>query len=195
VDALAVVLLILAGYLLGSFPSGYLIGRAHGIDIRRVGDGNVGMMNVYREVGPAWGLLTFALDILKAAAAVGLGRWVDIGDEATMAAGAAALVGHRYPVTLGFRGGRSAGSATGVVVAFAPLEAAGPLALGVAIIVFARNSVAALAVSFATLLVILLVRQADAGTIAYLIGLPIYAGVNDALDRMRKRRPVPEQTA
>ena len=181
--------LLIAGYLLGSFPSGYLIGRAHGIDIRRVGDGNVGMMNVYRQVGPKWGFLTFALDVAKAAAAVGLGRWVDAGDGATMAAGAVALVGHRYPATLGFRGGRSAASGGGVVLGFAPAEAAVPLLIGVVIVAMTRNAIVALAVAFSSLLLIMIVREAGACAIAYVIAVPVYAGVNDALDRSRRRSP------
>lgn len=192
-ETVAALALIAGGYVLGSIPSGYLAGRLHGIDIRRVGDGNIGMMNVWRQVGPGWGFLVFVADVAKAALAVQLGRVGDFGDTVPMAAGAAALVGHRYPFTLGFRGGRSAASACGAVLGLIPLEGIGPLVLGIAIVVVTRNAIAALGIGFATMLGILVARGADPATIAYVIAVPVYAGVNDALDRSR-RRPLPSDT-
>lgn len=152
------------------------------------------MMNVWRQLGAKWGFLVFFADVAKAALAVQLGRVGGLGDAVPMAAGAAALVGHRYPFTLGFRGGRSAACACGAVLGFIPLEAAGPLLLGIAIVVATRNAIAALAVGFATMLGILLARGADSAAIFYVIAIPVYAGVNDALDRS-KRRPVPVDTS
>jgi glycerol-3-phosphate acyltransferase PlsY len=104
----------LAGYLVGSIPFGVLIARARGVDLRKVGSGNVGATNVVRSVGRGWGYLCFLLDLLKGfvpALTVGLllgtcgstpsptqqGAW--------LAVGAACVAGHVFPVWLKFRGG------------------------------------------------------------------------------------------
>lgn len=193
-ETLASLVLIASGYVLGSIPSGYIVGRLHGVDIRRIGDGNIGMMNVWRQLGAPSGFLVFFADVAKAGVAVQVGRIGDLGDAVPMAAGAAALVGHRYPFTLGFRGGRSAACACGAVLGFIPLEAAGPLLLGIAIVAGTRNAIAALGIGFATMLGILVARGAEPAAIVYVIAIPVYAGINDALDRA-KRQPMPVDTS
>ncbi len=185
-DVVLPILIVAAGYSFGSLPTGYLIGRHCGLDIRRVGDGNVGMMNVYRSIGPGWGYLCFLVDLGKGTLAVAIARAIDGGDATAMAAGAAALVGHRYPVWLAFEGGRSAATACGVVLGIAPLGAIGPLALGVALIAWTKNSILALGGGFAVLLVVLLLRRTEPAIVVYAIAVPVYAGLNDALDRRRR---------
>ncbi|MBC7338664.1 MAG: glycerol-3-phosphate acyltransferase [Firmicutes bacterium] len=97
--------LALASYLIGSFPSGYLIGRAvRGLDIRRVGTGNVGTTNVVRNVGWPAGILTALLDAGKGMGVVLLARegW---GPTAPLLALPCAVIGHNWPVWLRFHGG------------------------------------------------------------------------------------------
>lgn len=117
---------ILIGYAVGSLPIGYLVAQsARGVDLRQVGSGNVGAANVYRTGGWRMGLAVMLADVAKGAGAVLL-----VGQApAAVAAGAAAVVGHIYPVWLGFKGGK--GVATNAGVAFG---LAWPLGLAYAIV-------------------------------------------------------------
>ena len=111
-------LLPLAGYLLGSIPFGYLIVRlTRGTDVRASGSGNIGATNVNRVAGAGAGLATLLLDAGKGYLAVWLAGRMTGGEVAWMAAaGLAAVVGHLYPVWLGFRGGKGVATAVGVFV-------------------------------------------------------------------------------
>ena len=109
---------ILIGYAVGSLPIGYLIAqRANGIDLRRVGSGNVGATNVYREAGLSSALVVMLADIAKGAAAV----LVAGGGANAVAAGVGAVIGHVYPVWLRFRGGKGVATASGVFGILAPI--------------------------------------------------------------------------
>jgi glycerol-3-phosphate acyltransferase PlsY len=107
------------GYLLGSIPFGLLLTRAAGLgDIRRIGSGNIGATNVLRTGNKALALATLLLDGAKGAAAVLLaGRF---GPDMAVLAGAGAMLGHVFPVWLGFRGGKGVATALGVLLAIAP---------------------------------------------------------------------------
>jgi acyl phosphate:glycerol-3-phosphate acyltransferase len=114
----AVPLLIAAaliGYLLGSVPFGLLLSRIAGYgDIRRIGSGNIGATNVLRTGNRGLAALTLLLDVLKGMAAVALGAiW---GHEAALAAAMAVVLGHVFPLYLGFNGGKGVATAFGVLV-------------------------------------------------------------------------------
>jgi acyl phosphate:glycerol-3-phosphate acyltransferase len=128
-------LLIAAGYVLGSLPWAYWLPRVfRGVDIRKVGSGNVGASNVWRTFGWKLGVPVLALDVAKGAAAALLGLL--LADELTgVLAGAAAVAGHWRPLFLGFsRGGKVVATTGGVILALAPL--AGLCAVAVWIVVF-----------------------------------------------------------
>ena len=108
---------ILIGYAIGSLPVGYLVAQsARGVDLRRVGSGNVGATNVYRTGGLRMGLAVMVADMAKGAGAVLMSG----GGSAAVAAGVAAVVGHIYPVWLGFKGGKGVATASGVFGVLAP---------------------------------------------------------------------------
>lgn len=112
---------ILIGYAIGSFPIGYLVTHSvRGVDLRQVGSGNVGAANVYRTSGLGMAIAVMLADMAKGAGAVLLGG----GGVAGVAAGIAAVVGHIYPVWLGFRGGKGVATATGVFSVLSPMPAA-----------------------------------------------------------------------
>jgi glycerol-3-phosphate acyltransferase PlsY len=120
---------LLLGYLCGSIPVGVLIGRAKGVDVRQAGSGNVGATNVSRLLGRPWGIACFLLDVLKGLtpvlAAGLLGHWSQApltGAKAWswLAVGAAAVLGHVFPVWLGFRGGKGAATGLGAVLGYWP---------------------------------------------------------------------------
>jgi glycerol-3-phosphate acyltransferase PlsY len=126
----AVLLPILLGYTVGSLPAGYLIAkRIGGIDLRRVGSGNVGAANAYRSAGWRAALLVVAVDVAKGAGSVILAAPLAAGGSGPVAAGVAAIVGHVYPVWLRFRGGKGVATACGAFAILAPLATA--LAAGV----------------------------------------------------------------
>jgi glycerol-3-phosphate acyltransferase PlsY len=145
VSALAV--LILAGsYLIGSIPFSYLVARRAGVDLRQVGSGNVGATNVMRSAGRKAGILAFLLDASKGAVAALLAGRLSPGDVLPPLAAACAVLGHMYPVWLGFRGGKGVATGAG---AFLPLA---PLATLFALLAFAVTLVSVRYVSIASLL-------------------------------------------
>jgi len=120
-DILFIAIALVCAYLIGSFPSAYLMARFRkGVDIRKVGSKNVGAMNVFYKVGFAEGILVLAVDIGKGAAAVALARWLGVPMIAELFAGVAVLVGHSSPVWLKFRGGRGGATLIGILIFLMP---------------------------------------------------------------------------
>jgi len=116
-----IALAIICAYLIGSFPSAYLAGRLRkGIDIRQVGSRNMGAMNVFYKVGFVEGILVLAVDIGKGAAAVALARCLGVQEIVQLLAGAAAVLGHSFPIFLNFRGGRGGATCIGILVFLMP---------------------------------------------------------------------------
>ena len=114
--------LIILGYLIGSIPVGFILGKlVRGIDIREHGSGNIGMTNVMRILGVKAGVFVFFADIAKGAAAVAL-AWAILAYSPNMvvwgqvAGGAAAIVGHSWPIYIGFKGGRGIATGFGAVL-------------------------------------------------------------------------------
>lgn len=121
-ELFAGLLLVLAAYLVGATPFGYLAGRiVRKIDIRQHGSGNIGATNVGRVLGTQWGLLVFILDFCKGLLPVAL-LPAAFFDRAhwQVAAGVATVLGHMFPCWLGFRGGKGVATALGVVAWLAP---------------------------------------------------------------------------
>ena len=116
----ALIIIILA-YLIGGIPSGLLIGKYHGIDIRTVGSCNVGATNVTRCIGKKAGILCFLCDFLKGAVPVLLAAKFAALPWGQIAAFAAAVAGHMFPVYLKFKGGKGVATAAGGAFAIAPL--------------------------------------------------------------------------
>ncbi|EBA10301.1 glycerol-3-phosphate 1-O-acyltransferase PlsY [Sagittula stellata] len=108
------------GYLLGSVPFGIVITRAMGLgDLRQIGSGNIGATNVLRTGSKPAALATLILDSGKGAIAVLLARWLSGDDSAAQLAGLAAMMGHCFPVWLGFRGGKGMATFLGTMLALA----------------------------------------------------------------------------
>jgi glycerol-3-phosphate acyltransferase PlsY len=139
-------LFLIVGYLLGSIPFGLILTRIAGLgDIRRIGSGNIGATNVLRTGNKTLAAATLLLDGLKGAVAVLLAAWF-AGADAVFWAGSGAVLGHAFPVWLGFRGGKAVATSFGVMIAAAwPVGiAAGAVWLIVAA-VLRKSSLAALA--------------------------------------------------
>jgi acyl phosphate:glycerol-3-phosphate acyltransferase len=142
-------LLVVPAYLLGTFPTAILIARAHGRDVRTEGSGNPGASNVMRLLGWKVGLLAFAGDMAKAAIAAGVGLAVG-GRVGGYVLGVAAVLGHVFPVTRGWKGGRGVASGGGMLLVLHPLVAL-PLIVVWAVLGFGlkRASIASLVVAVA----------------------------------------------
>ena len=121
---------VLFGYLAGSVPFAFLLARRAGIDVRVAGSGNVGAANVLRTTAAWRAVVVMALDVGKGAAAVLLVHLVAGGASVAALAGVAAIVGHIYPVWLGFHGGK------GVAVAAGVFSVLSPIATGIAASLF-----------------------------------------------------------
>ena len=147
-----IVIAAVLGYLLGSIPFGLVLTRLAGLgDIRRIGSGNIGATNVLRTGNKALAGLTLALDLAKGLAAVLIGA--DWGGDAALAAGGAVILGHMFPVWLGFRGGKAVATALGVLLAIAWPVAIAAAALWLATAIFFRySSLAALVGAVAAVL-------------------------------------------
>ena len=170
----AYILTALAAYLLGSIPTGFLVAKAKGIDIRAVGSGNIGATNAMRVLGKPAGIIVLLLDALKGFAAVAwltphIFNWyaprfaefyvsfadspVTLQIKFTVLAGIFAVLGHNYPCWLKFKGGKGIATTAGVYLALAPW------ALLVAFIVF--------------MLAVLLTRYVSVASITAAIALPV----------------------
>jgi acyl phosphate:glycerol-3-phosphate acyltransferase len=124
VELIGYVCVIILAYLLGSIPTGYLLGRARGVDVRTVGSGNIGATNVFRALGKVAGVSALAVDAMKGFAAV---RYVPMliesapSENLRIAAGVSAIVGHNYTCWLRFRGGKGIATSAGVLLGWMPV--------------------------------------------------------------------------
>ncbi len=168
---------IAVSYLLGSIPSAYIAGRMlKGIDIRKVGDGNVGAVNAYHEIGPFTGLAIIIADVMKGVAAV-LITQVFAPQWVVFLAGFAAVAGHIWPIFIGFKGGRGEATAAGVLVALLPQPELILLAVALIPFIITRNTMLLGAILFAPLWLIALLMGAPVPLITYSIALPCLVGL------------------
>ena len=132
-------LAIAIGYLLGSIPFGLVLTRLCGYgDVRRIGSGSIGATNVLRTGSKGLAALTLVFDVAKGTVAALIGaRW---GFDAMLAASGAVLIGHMFPVWLGFRGGKGVATALGVVIAIAWPVAVLALAIWLGVAILTRYS-------------------------------------------------------
>lgn len=118
-----IVIAIVVGYLLGTFPSADLVTRIAtrgDVDIREVGTGNPGALNAMRSVGKGWGIVVMVLDVVKGIGAGLIGWWI-AGDDGAYAAATASIAGHIFPVWARFRGGKGVATSAGACMAVFPL--------------------------------------------------------------------------
>ncbi len=142
------IIAVVLGYLIGSIPTAYIVARFYkGIDIRTVGSGNVGGSNVGVHVGKLPYVATLLFDLVKGALVVAVLEQYGFAAGARLVAGLAAIVGHNWPVWLGFAGGRGIATTGGVLFMFGPLETilAG-IGIGVGAFLFRQGAIATLVV-------------------------------------------------
>ena len=162
--------LLVGSYLLGSIPCGYLAGRLAGIDIRKVGSGNVGATNVTRILGKQYGYPVFALDFLKGFGAVMISRLMAPGRPPEwnspeifgILAAISSVLGHLYPPWLKFKGGKGVATSAGALLALAPVATLIGVAVWIIVFWLTRYvSLASITAAVVLPIVILLARSHD----------------------------------
>jgi glycerol-3-phosphate acyltransferase PlsY len=137
---------VIGSYLLGSIPFGYLAGRMAGIDIRRCGSGNVGATNVIRTLGKGYGYPVFVADLLKGFGAVkmslliatrGHSEW-NSPEMFGILAAISSVIGHSFPVWLGFKGGKGVATSAGALLGLAPVAAVAGAAIWISTFLLTR---------------------------------------------------------
>lgn len=134
------IVLIAAAYVTGSIPFGILVARAKGVDLRKIGSGNIGATNVARACGRGWAVAVLIGDAAKGFVPVFLGRRLGLSPTAIAFAGLAAIVGHMFTVFLRGRGGKGVATSLGVSLALSPLAALCGFALYVLVYAVTRLS-------------------------------------------------------
>ncbi len=181
-------LMVILGYLLGSIPTSYIAGRiVTGRDIRRLGDENAGAANAYRELGRNAGIIVFLIDAAKGSAVILMAMAAGMEQAVILTAGLAAVIGHNWPVFLGFRGGRGVSTTLGillVLVTIPMLILALPTLL---ILIIKRNVTPSMAFLFITLPVAGWLLKVQPVLIGYGMALPALVGITTFL-RTRRRK-------
>jgi glycerol-3-phosphate acyltransferase PlsY len=133
-----IILAAVIGYLLGCIPTGVLVARIYGVrDIRKLGSGNSGTTNVLRNLGWLPSVLTLVGDCLKGYAACLIGRQLG-GDAGMLAGGLCAILGHDFPVFMGFKGGKGIATSLGLIIAINPWLALALLAVQIIAVALTR---------------------------------------------------------
>jgi glycerol-3-phosphate acyltransferase PlsY len=128
------VLVLIGAYLFGAIPVGWLVCRAHGIDLFNFGSGNIGATNVYRAVGGKWAAVVFLADVFKGLGPTLVAKWLFPSEELFwMAGGAAATAGHCFSPFLRFRGGKGVACLLGMVLGVSLFISAWTLAVFIVI--------------------------------------------------------------
>ena len=181
------ILIVILGYLLGSIPTAYIAGRlARGEDIRRLGDGNMGAQNAFRQLGARTGIAVGVVDALKGMLVVLIAQVSGISQASILLAGTAAVIGHNWPVFLGFRGGRGESTTIGVLLAVItqPMLITGGIAI--AVLLKTKNVIKASAAMFIPLPLMCWWLAVPGLLVSYSIGLPCLVGFTHFI-RTRQR--------
>ena len=168
--SIATLVALIPFYLLGSFPSGYLLARLHGVDITKHGSGNVGATNVARTIGKRAGVLTLLLDLIKGMLAVYLASMITDQVWFSAAAAVAVVSGHCFSIPPFLKGGKGVATGLGVLIALAPGAALTSIVIFVAL--FSTTKLVSLASIVATLsapLYSLVTDQPEAKSLALII--------------------------
>jgi glycerol-3-phosphate acyltransferase PlsY len=133
-----VLLVLLLAYLFGSVPAGVLVARTYGVDIRKVGSGNIGATNVLRALGPGPALVVAFFDVFKGGIAVFIARASGLEDWLLGGVALAAILGHNYSLFLGFKGGKGVATSFGTLLFLDPVLSLWTLPVGVSVMLITR---------------------------------------------------------
>lgn len=177
------ILALVIAYLLGSIPFAFIVARLKGrIDIRRVGNRNVGTMNVARELGVLPGFIVLGMDIAKGCLAIFVAKWLGLSLWWLFITGFVVIIGHSWPVFLKFRGGKGLGPALGVLLALTPLEFTIIFALILIVFYLTRNAGFASAIGIVVLPLFIWAFGEEIRLIFYPLVLGVFIGLRSLVD-------------
>ena len=170
--------IVILSYLLGSIPTSYIVGRfTVGRDIRRIGDENAGAANAYRELGPRAGIFVGVIDAAKGSVVILIAQVASMSQPIVLLAGVVAVVGHNWPVFLGFRGGRGVSTTLGILYILVTIPMLVLTLPTLLILIIKRNVTPAMAFLFITLPLVDLFFKIPPQYIVYGIALPALVGI------------------
>lgn len=171
-------LIIVLSYLLGSLPTSYIIGRfAIKRDIRSMGDENAGAANAFREMGSKAGIIVGVIDAAKGSAVILIAQAVSMSQPIVLLAGLSAVIGHNWPVFLGFRGGRGVSTTLGILYVLVTIPMLVLTLPTLLILIFKRNVTPSMAFLFIALPLVDLAFRVQPILIGYGMALPALIGI------------------
>jgi glycerol-3-phosphate acyltransferase PlsY len=189
-------LTVLLAYLLGSFPTALVYSRAaHRVDVRSLGDGNMGARNTRHQFGFSAGMLVALVDILKGALAVLMVRGVGLPLGWQAAGAAAVILGHDFPIFARFRGGQGFAATTGVFLAFFPYYTLLGFAVYCTLYLLLHNSDIAAGVGMGLVVLLVWLKQAPLWLLAFMVLALLFIPFKQWLDRPRRVRLGAEEDA
>ncbi len=181
------ILAVTAAYLLGSIPSAVVVARRAGsVDIREVGDGNMGARNVARTIGAGPAVIVAVCDFLKGAAAVLLARTLGLSQGWVLAAAWAAVLGHDFPLFAHFRGGQGLATTFGTLLVLMPLEILVALGLFGSLYLLTHNSDLGASVGLACGLYLAYRARRSPALLFYMVASLLSVPAKQLLDRHRR---------
>jgi len=183
-----VLISLLIAYLLGSIPFGVIIAKSKGIDLRKVGSGNIGATNVLRAAGKSSAVFTLIGDMLKGTGAVMFARYLGMDGWVLGAVCLVAVLGHNYPIFLKFHGGKGVATSFGVLLAYEPRVFLLTILLWILVVYLSRISALGALVSFSVMptFMYLLTLRGDATTVGVLLTVMIYYRHRDNIRRLKE---------
>ena len=171
-------LIVIISYLLGSIPTAYIAGRlTAGGDIRRLGDENAGAANVYRELGSKAGIIVGVIDAAKGSMVILIAQAINMSQVVVLFAGTAAVIGHNWPVFLGFRGGRGVSTTLGILFVLVTLPMLIMTVPTLLILIWRRNVTPSMAFLFILLPLVDWWMKVSPVLIGYGLALPALVGI------------------
>ena len=184
-------LFVLLGYIIGAYPTAYVIGRRMtGKDIRQIGDRNMGARNAYHELSHKAGILVFFIDTAKGYLAILIAQLFGASQSFVLATGLAVVVGHNWPVFLGFRGGRGEATTIGVLLALTTKPMLIVASPAIAVLLIKKNVLLSSAVLFISLPLVCWWQGVSGLTVSYSIGLPSLVGITHYFRTRHIEKPV-----
>ncbi len=186
-DMIKYILLFITSFILGSIPFGIIVAKAKGVDLKKIGSGNIGATNVLRSLGKWPAVLTLLGDVLKGTAAVAIGRYFGVGPVYEGLVGFSAILGHNFSIFLGFRGGKGVATSLGVLSIYSPQTALFTFIIWAVVVMFTKYSSLGAIVSFGLLPISILLFDGKGKLFtAILITILIFLRHRDNIQRLIK---------
>lgn len=186
-DMIKYILLFITSFILGSIPFGIIVAKAKGVDLKKIGSGNIGATNVLRSLGKWPAVLTLLGDVLKGTAAVAIGRYFGVEPVYEGLVGFSAILGHNFSIFLGFRGGKGVATSLGALGIYSPQTALFTFIIWAVVVMFTKYSSLGAIVSFGLLPISILLFDGKGKLFtAILITILIFLRHRDNIQRLIK---------